>query len=569
MGQFSVPGVMISKVLSGATRRVREHQESARADEQSRRDKYVAHLGRLLDMADDDETVDQINEQIAKAIETPLEKPFKPQAIKPPSRFMPGASGAPGSGATPVTLGGKAMGGGVSAGAGAGATPQFDFRQLLNTITGRDQGPADLAPPDMSAIPSGMTPGGSAPSPTAGAGPFTGATPQLVPPMGTMGMTGGLPAAATPAPDRALPETPPMLGMMGGGGPAPGPVSKGDMSAATPPPVAVGGEPATPSPVTADPTQRRWATPSARAELPYILNEKYGMTKTGRALGGNSKPALTVSDLNTAARNGYDIVEVPKSPEYPLGFALVPRARSELSLFGQSKIDTEAAKRASLKANAARADKLLSLKRELASISAAARSSKDAKTASRSSASLTLRAATAYSTLIKPFEEAQDNYHKLEAVLSQATGPADYQAILLAVHQIDDTAAREGEVKLFRNAASWDTRLSQALGRLTTGELLEPDNRQAILEAAAALNSAVQQRRAAVDEQYAAIASDAGLNPIAVGLGRSPDRDSSVTPPTSRAGAGTGTRQSKEQVHPRTGARRTVYSDDGGRTWHP
>ena len=527
MGDFSVPGLQIHKVISGATQRYRQLQEEDWQKEQARRDQYIAHLGRMMETAWDDETVDQLNAEMTRAMNEPPDKVFEPRPIKPPSQFQSEQARQKKADATATA-------------ARRGATPQgFDFKQAIQLMmsgadgaggaggpgaaAGPDQSspmPADVpqsagGPPDsIGALPAGITP------PSMIGGPTASAQPPTIPPFGAGSLSAASgsptpPAVITP-PGKSVPAPSPLVGTLPGTpSPTPGAASAG----LVPPPM--------PTAPDAAPERPRgmFMGAESRARLPYELNAEYGMSKAGRPLG--SKPVMNVRDLVYAAEHGWDIAQVPPTPDAPLGFVVTPRDTADLSPIQQANLDKTKAQTRLFGARVIDADigdsrieQAANTKAEIGKLRLALTSAKDAKSASTAQLRITNAVATGYRAATQSLDESQSSYDQLAALLTADTGPADYMAILSAVHGIDNTAAREGEVKLFRNAASWDTRLAQAYLRLTTGQLLDDGSRQAILNAATTMNTAVQAKRALIDEQYATMAFEGDLNPISVGLGR-------------------------------------------------
>lgn len=203
-GGFSIPGIMPSQVLSGAISRWRAHQDTELADHRKRRDAYIAHLGQLMNVARDGDTINWLSNEIVRVEETPDEKlpQFKGKPFPVPMAMQPPGTPAPGSG------GSKA-----GAGAASATPPAFDFSHVMAAITGQ------------SAVPSGDVPGQvpvTPPMPAGGlGGPFTGATPQLVPavpavPASSMTPPSGLPSVAMTPPGHSLPEPSPLVGTLPG-----------------------------------------------------------------------------------------------------------------------------------------------------------------------------------------------------------------------------------------------------------------------------------------------------------------------------------------------------------------
>lgn len=552
---FSVPALQLHKVLQGAVNRVREHQEADWETEKSKRDAYMRQLTALIPTAATGADIEAINEEIARVQGEPREKQFKPRLIKTPSYAAPKAGAGAGAG-------------GAGAASGQPATPPFDFREVVAAITGAPTrsgmpdvpsaqgGPPESVgalPPDFAAI---IGAGGGA-----GPGASAGAVPSI-PPVGAGTLGGVLGGRVEPTPGRNVPEPSPLVGTLPG---TPSPVSMGAATPQMPSP--------SPSPPSTPALPTLPAVPPSpfmgireRAELPYQLNEQYGMNRSGKPVGGSAgKPLLTVKDLVSAARGGLEIVPDPTSPT---GFAVVPRAQEDLSLTQRSKlatdasrIETDAARRRSMSVRDRLAEDRPDLMRELTQmrIDAAAMRS-DVRERSRDLRD-TGFVAGRYEKSVSAFREMARSLSQLEAMIGEATGPGDYGAIIQFVHSLDDTAAREGEVAMARSAASLANRLEGLFARWREGDLFTDDMRKEFVSAARASNSAFQAHRKEIDEQYGVIADEYGLDRRMIGIpGAARTTASGSSGAGARSGARSGSSGSVERWErdPATGKLRKV-----------
>lgn len=523
-GGFSVPGLQIHRVLKGASDRYRELQDEDWKIEKERRDQYVEQLSALIPTARTGADIEAINNEIAAVIAAPREKPYKPKLLKTPSVQAPQTQGR-------AAQGGKS---GSGSGSGGATPPPFDFAQLSRLLTGAPEptGMPDVpqsqgGPPDsISALPTGaIPPTGPQPAqmvPPVGAGSLgaTGAptppVPGLTPPALPLGMTGGLPQQVATPPGRNVPEPSPLVGTLPGT-PSPTPAGAGPQAAPTPPPIAAA-QPTPPSP---------FMGYIERARLPYQLNAEFGVTKTGRPLNPNAKPLVTIKDMISAAKADRTIVPDPDSPT---GFAVIPIEEENLTPAEKLKLDLD---RSKLELNQIRGesirhrDKLADLNSSLQRERLDLARQKNAVAMSHWVADTTIRVAKNYEASVKYFEEAKRNVVKIIADLEQATGPADYMAIVTTVHSIDQTAAREGEVETYRGAASITDRLKQILGRATEGDLLNGTTRAQMQAAVVAGVEALQPFREEIDARYGYTADQFGLDRRMVGVPGS----SAATPP--------------------------------------
>jgi hypothetical protein len=529
-GGFGIQGLQIHKVLKGAHDRYLELQDEDWKTEKARRGQYIEQLSALIPTARNQEDVAALNNEIAAVIAAPREKPYKPKLIKTPSIQAP-----------------KPMQGQGQQGAGNATPPPFDFKQLSAALTGAPQqsgmpdvpqsagGPPDsisAVPPEMAALLNG-----------AGSAPPTGAQPaQMVPPVGagSLGATGAptpqvpgltppaLPQQVATPPGRSVPEPSPLVGTLPGT-PSPAPASP-QTAAAVPPPIN-----ATPG-----------ATPGElpvnlmgyveRARLPYELNAEFGATKTGRPIGGSTgnKPLVTIRDMIAAAKADRTIVSDPDSPT---GYAVIPIEEENLTSAAKLKLDLD---RSKLELNQIRGesiqhrDKIAELNIELQRERIALSREKNEVAMSHWVADNSIKVGKNYEKSVQKFEEAKLNLGTVETMLAQATGPADYIAILTIIHNTDDTAAREGEVRVFRSAASLPDRLDQIWGKATEGDLLNGTVRAQMLAAIRASYAAMGTVRAQIDARYAHIADKFGLDRNAIFLPGSPYATTQV------AGTGTG-----------------------------
>lgn len=213
MSGFSIPSIMPSQVLSGAISRWREHQDAELADHRKRRDAYISHLGQLMNVARDGDTINWLSNEIVRAEETPDEKlaQFKGKPLPVPMSLQPPGTPAPGA---------AKSGSGGASGGGSGATatpPAFDFSHVMQAITGQS------ADPNAQGGDSGSDGGSVAdqvsatppPLPSGLSGLFTNATPQLVP-SGGGGASSGLPNVAMTPPGHSVPEASPLVGTLPG-----------------------------------------------------------------------------------------------------------------------------------------------------------------------------------------------------------------------------------------------------------------------------------------------------------------------------------------------------------------
>jgi hypothetical protein len=575
MGGFGVPGFMPSRVLSGAVSRYREIQKETQAEEENRRKLYVNHLGQLMDSASDGETVQQLSEEITRTLETPLEKPFKPRPLKPPSFAQPGG-GQPQQGQQ----------GQQGQQSGGGSAVPFDFRAVMEAITGQGQRPDQMPTGASGGMPAGapQSPSGapdsiSAVPPDFAAiaqqrpeGVFAGAVPSLTPTTPLPG-PGALPSVAAPQPGKSAPEPSPLIGTLPG---APTPPAFGPQTqtaATTPPPMPMA------SAATGGP-QHAAATPPPmfmglrdKARLPYEMMQEFGLTRTGKPItpgGAGLQQLPTIKDVISAAKSNRRLVEDPDSPT---GWSAVPMTMEDLTLTDQSKLasdasrrETDVVRREDIKADNIRADELLKLKETLGKLDAARKSAKTSRDIANIDFRRTMEVSRSYERATKWYNERDISLNQAISALDKATGVGDYVAILSTVHAIDNTAAREGEVKTVRAAASLKVRLEQLITRFREGDLLAPQMRAEFKSVLDSMIASHQQARADIDEKYAYQTYKYMLDPKATGT-------DSITPtpsPSGGGGSGSGSpRLSKQQRNPRTGATRTVYSDDGGRTWHP
>lgn len=554
MGGFSIPAIMPSKVLTGALGRYREYQEADEKEELGKRDRYVQHLGKLIDSAADGETVQWLTDEIARIETLPRNKPFKPRSMPPPTWAkggqagqQPGQAGPQGQ---PQPGQQQASGSATTTPASAGATPQFDLRSMLAEITGAGRGGPEAqagagatpaADPSM-ATPPPMPELGGAPA------PFTGAVPQLgmqqAAPVQAAPTASTTPTAVMPLPTpggRSTPEATPLTGTVPGTasgmatGMVPSEPQGGGITPGSPagPPVGQLAGPAGPVGPSATPEplflgNSRFMGLAERAELPYLLNQHYGMTKSGKQITPGAKPLVSVKDLVAAASKGYGIEQVPVSDEYPLGFAVVPREMSNLSELDKAKVRLSDMRGASVQVRDKIADMRLEIERDRVALgadrNAIARErnqiqrERASEVANRFDVNTTIKVGQNYKKSIEFWREAKLNLASVEARLDQATGPADYMAILETVHSIDDTAAREGEVATYRGAAAVTDRVEQIMTRATEGDLLNGTTREQMRAALRAGIKAMEPVKQEIDQQYGVMADDWMLDRAKIGL---------------------------------------------------
>lgn len=583
-GGFAIPSISLSGVVRGARARHDELREQDWAVERANRERYVNHLSKLMDSAADGETVQWLGEEIARVDTLPRDKPFKPRSIPPPSSMKPQPQQQQGQ-----------QGGAAGTSGQAPATPPFDFRQVMQAVTGAGAGAAGAAQTGQpAAAPPGLAPNAQPPMPPGlpqaaalggapigsgpGLGPFTGATPQLAPQRAPQPASPPMPKVVTP-PGRSVPEASPMVGSLPGATPPAMQLAGAGAGAAqstAPATSVVPAVPAMPAVPDVTPTSRFMGI-RERAELPYELMEKYGVTRAGRLRDDTpgKQHAVTVRDIVSAARAGLEIVEDPESPS---GFSTIPKEVSELSELQRSKLGLDKLRAASIAHRDKLADLQLSLQRERMQFAR----EKNAVTMARWVGDKTIQVKKNYEQSVKFFESALDDMSQVLAMLDQGTGPAHYAAIVKMVHSLDQTAAREGEVEVYRGAASLYDRLDQIFKRATEGDLLNGTTSEQMRDAIVASVNALRPRKAEIDARYGYLADQIGLDRVSVGVapvpavgagggGRTP---TPATPALPAAASGAqpppaSGRMRKQQRHPRTGATRTVYSDDGGVTWHP
>jgi hypothetical protein len=123
-----------------------------------------------------------------------------------------------------------------------------------------------------------------------------------------------------------------------------------------------------------------------------------------------------------------------------------------------------------------------------------------------------------YQAATKPYREIDQSFAQTESLAKRGDGPSDYALLLSFVHGIDNTAAREGEVKMAQSAVSLATKARQTLQNWTTGQLLDPAVRAQYLEAARTMRDAVQPIKKKIDERYRRIAEKNGLDLESIGL---------------------------------------------------
>ncbi len=547
-GGFSIQGLQLHKVLQGAHKRYHELQDEDWKTEKDRRDEYIKQLSALIPNARNPEDVAALNNEIAAVIAAPREKPYKPKLIKTPSIQAPARNKGQRQGQSTQSTG---------KGAGGATPPPFDFAQLSAMLMGGGDGaPQHFGMPDVP-----QSQGG--PPDSVGATPPTTVLPtasmvSMVPPVGagSLGATGaptptlpmpspapmGLTPPAMPTgmpqmpqqvvtpPGRSVPEPSPLVGTLPGT-PSPTPAPAGpQMAMATPPPIGAG---ATPPSVNPNELSVNLMGYEDRARLPYELNAEYGMSKTGRSLSSNAKPLITIKDLVSAADKGLDIVPDPSSPT---GYSVIPRTGDELSLKRQAeladmgaKIDLNIARTKSLDVRDRLATERPALMRELAAARNAALERSAANRASTQGLRATMLVKNGYDKGVKVFRDMERSLSQLEGMIAQRTGPGDYGAIIQFVHGLDNTAAREGEVAMARSAASLANRFEQLIEKWKSGDLLADEVRQEFLSAARASNSAFQEHRNEIDQQYAYIADQNGIDKRMIGI---PGASSSTGAPT-------------------------------------
>lgn len=358
MGQFSIPSIMPSQVLSGAIGRWREHQEADIAGDRARRDAYIAHLGQLMNVARDGDTINWLSNEIVRAEETPDEKlkDFKGKPLPVPMSMQPAGTPQPGA---PK----------AGAGSDAGATPpEFNFSHVMQAITGQSVAPDDqggggsdsggdvlgqvgVIPPALSGSP--FTASTPSLAPTSLATPFTGAVPQLTPsPSPTP--SSGLPSVAMTPPGHSLPEPAPLVGSLPGMtppglGPSLGIGPSGGQPPMTPPPMPAsmaGVTPAVPPPAphVMSPAALGGLGGTAGATPPPFQPQFMGLADKANLAASLKKDSApdksdpTPANMVAAARAHQVFQQAPDGTYF-----LRPMTKAELSLLDTSKLDTDQA----------------------------------------------------------------------------------------------------------------------------------------------------------------------------------------------------------------------------------
>lgn len=117
------------------------------------------------------------------------------------------------------------------------------------------------------------------------------------------------------------------------------------------------------------------------------------------------------------------------------------------------------------------------------------------------------------SDVVKRSQAVVQSYGKILEQAAKKTGAADIALAYAFINMQDQTAAREGEQKILRQAGSMEDRISARFGKWRRGTVFSDGVRQQILDAAGDM---LKGHKAAVDElsgYYAKRASERGIDP--------------------------------------------------------
>lgn len=160
-----------------------------------------------------------------------------------------------------------------------------------------------------------------------------------------------------------------------------------------------------------------------------------------------------------------------------------------------------------------------------------------------------------YLKQVKTFPELKDQIARVNEAARDASGQSDVALLFNFMKMLDPSSVvRESEYATAANTGSLLERAGAAFNRVQNGQRLTASQRAEFVAVANRLHDAVAPRYENVANEYRKLAADYGLDPERVVQG---------------IGEGGGGRMSKQQRNQRTGETRTVYSDDGGTTWHP
>jgi hypothetical protein len=123
-----------------------------------------------------------------------------------------------------------------------------------------------------------------------------------------------------------------------------------------------------------------------------------------------------------------------------------------------------------------------------------------------------------YAKEVERYVKIDESFAKVEALANTGTGAADYTLLLSFVHGVDDTAAREGEVKIAQSTVDLVTQARQMLNKWRTGQLLDPKMRANFVGAAKAMRDAVRPFREKIDQRYRKLAEKGNLDTEVIGL---------------------------------------------------
>lgn len=542
-GGFSIQGLQLHKVLQGAHNRYRELQDEDWKVEKQRRDDIVAQLSGLIPHARTGVDIEAINADIAQIMEAPREKQARSKLLKTPSTQVPKP-------AQPQQ--------GAGTGAGGATPPPFDFKQLAAALMGA---PEQSGLPDVPQS-AGGPPDSISAMPPAGAVPPTSTQPaQMVPPVGagSLGATGAptppvagltppavMPQVQTP-PGRSVPEPSPLVGTLPG---TPSPQT----AMATPPPMG-----ATPSPT----PRSSFMGYEDRARLPFELASEFGVTKSGQSI----TPRLTIEELRDKTERELRVKESRAAASIDLQEAQRQLAmlRSAGLTPGTPQFDAAQRRTDIATARLALAEQGLDLDRQ----------------------ELELRERNAGS-----FVPLTDDYGVVTGAWNPKTGGyatppvAGARKAAIPTGERESASTADGMVMDLRRAEELAQRFSGEIGPVSgrmssiASKFTEQDpdlnelqqiigslkNRLIYLKSGKQINESEYKRLAdtmpSMEQPLSRFFTN--LSRMEIEMGQIAARNAAK-----RSGAPSGSRMSKTQTNTRTGARRTVYSDDGGRTWHP
>jgi len=115
--------------------------------------------------------------------------------------------------------------------------------------------------------------------------------------------------------------------------------------------------------------------------------------------------------------------------------------------------------------------------------------------------------------VVKTFNTIDSAYKIIKSTMTSPSAAGDLAGVTKFMKLLDpESVVRESEVGMARNANGLYDRLSNYYNRITTGEVLTPDQRKDFLNTATQFYDIAREQKASVERQYSDIAKDGGLN---------------------------------------------------------